>query len=196
MKRRFPSRRLLATASALVVAALGAPAAAGEIPKDPKGQKGISPYNEILAQGRRMLQQKDLPGAVTTFQEAARREPQQMLAHVLLAQVLAVKGDLDAALGATEEAQRKVGTEDLQAKLLILRAVLLERKQDWEKAKEAWSAYSVFLTAHPAVAGFRATADERKKRIDEHLKIEKDYEVVKQRIQQEAIERAKQAGGG
>jgi hypothetical protein len=72
-------------------------------------------------------------------------------------------------------------------------ADLRERQKDWQKAKDAWSAYNAYLTSHPQAKGYAATGEERIKRIDQRMKDEKDYAAVKERIKKREEERLKEA---
>src|SRR5262249_44940519 len=74
--------------------------------------------------------------------------------------------------------------DDIHAKLLFVIADLRERQGKLEDAKRAWGEYAQFVTAHPEVKGYTATATERKKMIDQHAEVAKKSEAVKQRIEQ------------
>src|ERR1044071_1742302 len=50
-----------------------------EIKRDPEGKRGISPYMELIAKGEASFVARDLPGAVSTFQEAVKLDPDKML---------------------------------------------------------------------------------------------------------------------
>ncbi len=183
---------------------------AKKIRRDPKGQTGISPYNEELAKGREAFTGKDLDGAVAAFQRAINLEPGKMLAYVLMAQAQQAKSNLEAALQATKDGGTKQGTEGVQAKMLFGRSDLLEQQantapgadnapgssldalaQKWATVKEAWTAYGAFLTGHPKVPNYQATAGERQKQVDARVKREKDYGAVRILIQNNEKERAK-----
>src|SRR5207244_6203304 len=82
-------------------------------------------------------------------------------------------------------AMRIVGArDDLHAKILFVIADLRERQGKWTDAKKAWDEYAQFLTAHPTVKGYTATATERTKVVDTHVDLETKYAAVKQRIEQ------------
>jgi hypothetical protein len=133
-----------------------------------------------------------------------------MLAYVLMAQAQQAKTNLEAALQATEDGGTKQGTEGVQAKMLFGRSDLLEQKantapgsdnapgsaldamaQKWATVKEAWAAYGAFLTGHPKVPNYQATADERQTKVDARVKREKDYGAVRALIVANEKERAK-----
>lgn len=198
-------RALMILALALAGAAVATPAVAqgskpsGEIHRDPKG---VSPYHQELAKGRKAVQAKNLDGAASAFESAIAKDPTQMHGYLLLAQVHLAKGDLDGALETAEKGRSKAGSDDVKSKLLFLRSDLLERKHNsapgadnapgspldaiakkWEEAKVGWADYSAFLTSLSGGAeDHRASAEERVKRIEDRVKRDNDYAAVRKRI--------------
>ncbi len=174
--------------------AAAAPPTSGKQPRrDPEGKTGVSPYTENVVKGQNAFVARDFPGAVTAFQDAIKTDPQQMLGFYLMGEAQLEAGKPEEAEAAWTTGLSKKGPEDLNAKLLFALADLKERQKNWQGAKDAWSAYSTFLTGHPNAKGFAATADERQKRIDQRIKDEKDYGVVKERIKKREDERLKEA---
>ena len=175
--------------------------------RDPAGIKGISPYNEILAKGRKLYQNKDYDGAIASFEEAVKLDPKNMYAYELIAQVQVLKGDVEAAKKTLAEARDKDGTDPVKAKGLFFGADFSERaipgipskptlealQPVVELAKQAWDAYAAFVAEHTKAPDYRASATERKKRLDGRIEIEKAYVPVKQRIADRAKERAAEA---
>ena len=47
--------------------------------------------------------------------------------------------------------------------------------------KEGWSAYSAFVTEHTRAPNYSASADDRKQKVDDRVKREKDYGEVRGR---------------
>ncbi|MBK8252183.1 MAG: tetratricopeptide repeat protein [Polyangiaceae bacterium] len=183
-----------ATASAKPASSTASTAAPSTGPrKDPEGRKGLSPYTEAVVRGQNSFVARDFAGAVTAFQDAIKTDPQQMLGFYLLGEAQLEAGKPEEAEAAWTTGLSKKGTDDLNAKLLFLMADLRERQKDWTKAKDAWAAYAAFLTGHPQVKGYAATAEERQKRIDQRVKDEKDYAAVKERIKKREEERLKEA---
>jgi hypothetical protein len=205
----------LVTWSAALIVALGAAdaRAAGSKPgtpdadgirRDPAGQKGISPYNEQLAKGRKAFEAKDLDGAIAAFQQAIAQDGQPMLGHILLAQTQWAKGDRAAAAATIQGARQSAGTEPQQSKLLFLDAEVAERtaedkvdgpedtpEDSWKAPKEAWSGYASFVAGHTAALDYRASSTERDKQIEARIKREKDYAIVRKRIADNAKKRGK-----
>jgi predicted Zn-dependent protease len=192
--------------SSLVVAALALgnasalaegpkPAAAGskEIRRDPEGKRGISPYAEAIARGEGAYVARDLPGAITAFQDAIKLDTEKMLGFLRLGEAQLESGKPDEADSTWATALGKKGTDDLNAKLLFVIADLRERQHKWQAAKDAWASYSAFLQNHTKVVGYPATATERTKQADRRMKDEVDYGAVKDRIAKCELERTKEA---
>lgn len=162
--------------------------------KDPQGKMGISPYMEFINKGEASFIARDFNGAVVQFQEAIKADGQKMLAFYRM-------GEAQLAAGKPEEADAiwtaglsKEGTPTLKARLLFCLADLKERQKKWDGAKEAWGKYAQFLKDNAQDAkGYAMTPEERIKVIDRHVKDEKDYAVVKERIKTRQAEREKEA---
>lgn len=181
-----------------------------EIRRDPQGTKGISPYLEEIAKGRTAFQKEDLAAAIAAFDGAIAKDPERLLGYLLKAQAQLAKDDLDGALATAAAGRTKNGTEAEQSKMLFLSAELDERKANtkpgeenvvsaleqlklkWESVKDAWSRYATFLAEHPAAPDYKASAEERKAKIDARVKRDADYAQVKKRVADNAAEREKQ----
>jgi hypothetical protein len=179
----------------------------GEVRRDPKGVKGISPYREHLAKARTAFANGDKNGALKALDAAIAEDGARMMAYVLKAQVQLSNGDLAGAIDITKQAKNKRGNERQTSKLLFLSADLEERnaappsteekksklsealRSTWEKVKENWTTYATYLTTHTAVPNYSATATERKKQVDARVKREEDYGAVAERIKKNQEER-------
>lgn len=170
-----------------------APAKKNEVKKDPENKRGISPYMETIVKGQAAYVARDIPGAITAFQDAIKLDTEQMLGFYRLAEAQMESGKLDDAEATLQTAVSKRGPDDLKAKVLFLTAELRERQKRWQPAKDAWAAYSAFLAGNSKAHGFPATAVERTKQIDKRMKDEIDYGAVKQRIQKRQAELQKEA---
>lgn len=60
-------------------------------------------------------------------------------------------------------------------------SMLEKLSQAWEEVKGAWNAYVALLDAQPVDPGYKATADERKTKVDDRVKRDKDFAEVKKR---------------
>ena len=179
-------------------AAVKADSGKKEVKKDPEGKRGISPYMEAMSKGEAAFVARDLPGAVSAFQEAIKLDAEKTLGFYRLGEAMLESGKLDDADATWQTALGKKGTDDLNAKVLFVIADLRERQKKWQACKDAWAAYAAFLQSHPKALGYPATAIERQKQAERRMKDEVDYGTVKERIakrqaekEAEAIENAK-----
>ena len=198
MRASFALSSLVVAAMALGNASASAEtpktaAGAKEIRRDPEGKRGISPYAEAIAKGEGAYVARDLPGAITAFQDAIKLDAEKMLGFFRLGEALLETGKPDEADSTWTTALGKKGTDDLNAKLLFVIADLRERQRKWQATKDAWAAYSAFLQNHTKVTGYPATATERTKQADRRIKDEVDYGAVKDRIAKREAERTKEA---
>ena len=170
-----------------------------EVRRDPKGQKGISPYMEKLSEGRTASGEGKHDEAITAFDAAMKEDPDKLVPYLLKAQSLLAKGELDAAIEAAASGRQKQGTAAERSKLLFLSADLDERKKNsppgrdnepsmleklsraWDEVKSSWSAYTALLDAQPVEPAFEGTADERKTKVDDRVKRDEDFAKVKER---------------
>ena len=163
------------------------------VPKDPENLRGISPYEEKVAHGKELAAQKDWAGAAAVFEEVIVMSPEDARGYLLLAQA---KRDSDV-LEIVEKGRSKKGTEPVEAKLMFVRAELLERKASltptvattgdfgemlktvWDQSVQAWGAYSAYVSTHTRAPDYTRTADARRKAIGERSAREQQYRVVR-----------------
>jgi hypothetical protein len=177
------------------------------IQRDPAGVRGMSPYNEALAKGRKAVEANEIDKAISAYQEAIQVDPKAAVGYHLLAQMQIAKGDSEAAAKTLKDARDKDGTEAEQSKVLMLTAILVEQKVPGtpskptleallptvEEAKQAWQGFVAYVAGHPKALDYRATGTERNKQLDLRVEREKAYIPVKQRIADNAKERAEEA---
>jgi tetratricopeptide (TPR) repeat protein len=172
-------------------------AAKGEVRRDPRGMKGLSPFWESLKKGDDLYVARDFDGAITAYREAIAKEPQNALGHYRMGEAQLAKGDMQEAEASWVSALRFVGTNaTLKAKIMFVLADLRERQKQYDDANERWTAYEQFAKQNPAAKTYPASATERKKRVDAWKKMLEDYTAVKKRIEQrfkEADEKAKKS---
>lgn len=188
-----PAAATAKPAAAPAKPAAAAPSVPKQVLKDPENKRGISPYMEAVVRGQRAFVARDIPGAVTAFQDAIKIDTEQALAFYRLGEAQLESGKPDEAEIAWNNALKKPGSEDQHAKVLFAIADLHERQKKWASAKEAWSAYAAYLQAHAKVIGYPAVSIERTKVIDRHVKDEIDYAAVKERIAKRQAEREAEA---
>ncbi len=184
------------------------------VPRDVRGVQGISPFWEQIKQGDNAYIARSFDQALESYKAAIAALPHDPIGHLRVAEVHLQKGQLPEAEQALVAALRFVGTDIGQkAKIFFLLAEVRERKLAVDEAIASWTAYeklqsevkppeTAVVTSEkgtkakpPApVRIFGDTAVERKKRLEEHKKLEAEYASVKERIAQrlkEADERAK-----
>lgn len=161
--------------------------------RDPEGIRGISPYMEAIKKGEDAYVARDFQGAVAAFQEAIKLDVQKMLGYYRIGEAQLALNNMVEAEAQWQSALTRTGPDDLKAKVLFVLADLRERQGKLVEAKEAWNAYSTFLTANPKALGYPATAVERQKMIDRRMKDEKDYGEVKERTKRREAEKLKEA---
>ncbi len=152
---------------------------------DPDNITAISQFMETVGKGTEKYNAKDYPGAIDIYKKAIQLNPRQALGPYLLGEAYLATANLGEAEAAFKTA------EDLNdPKLPLVRSHVLfaladcyEREQKWELARSAWQAYTEHATklgpdggAHPQSGAARIKA------IDEALKQDKAYEIVRQRI--------------
>ncbi len=152
---------------------------------DPENVTAISQFMEMVGKGNEKYNAKDYPGAVDTFRKAIQMNPRHPLGSYLLGEAQLASGNLGEA-----EAAFKAAEEQNDPKLPLVRSHVLfaiadcyEREKKWELARTAWQAY----TEHAAKLGTDGGAHPqsgaaRIKAVDDWLKLDKQYEIVRQRI--------------
>lgn len=163
------------------------------VPKDPDNVRGISPYEEIIARGKARAKEKDWAGAAAAFEEAIAAKPDEARGYLLLAQA---KRDSDV-MSIVEQGRSKKGSEATEAKLLFVRAELLERKASltpvaatgddlgaqlktvWETSKQGWSTYTAYVSTNTRAPSYLETAEARRKAIGEREEREQKFAVVR-----------------
>lgn len=188
-------------------------AKANDIRRDAKGASGISPAMEAIAEGRGAYVRKDYGSAARSFEKAAKEETNKALAHYLLAQTKLTLGDAAAALRALKSASENKPQAVLAAKILFLEAEIYERRANegnaatgsslrealvtkWEAARDAWTAYAVYLRVNTSLPDHKASAVERKLQISARQKRDRDYGAVRTRTEENAKKRAAKAKKG
>jgi TolA-binding protein len=170
-------------------------AAAGTPPETagarPSSAAPASPYKAALAKGHAAYLARDFPGAMSSYKEAIAQDGTDPAAHYFLGQAQAASGSLVEADGSFAAGLRNAAKrDDWHGKLLFVVADLRERQGKWPEAKKGWEEYAQFLSTHPGVQGYPATATERAKAVDGRVDLETKYAPVKQRIEQRAQENA------
>lgn len=169
--------------------------AAGEVRRDPKGIKGISPFWESLKKGDDAFIARDIDGAIADYRDAITKEPQNALGHYRLGEAQLAKGDMKEAEASWGNALRFVGEDyTLKGKILFCIADLRERQKAYDDATDNWNNYEQLAKEHADATTYPDSAAKRKEVIATWKKLLVDYGAVKTRIEQrlkEADEKAK-----
>jgi hypothetical protein len=175
-------------ASSVAPAAPAAADAGGEKKHDPDNRTAIAEWMEKCVEGNKKFLAKDIPGALDLYRQAMQLAPKQPIPHYLFAEAELGGGNLVEAEQALKDAEASSSEKDpiTRGKILFLTADVMERQKKWVDAKTAWSAYSDFASKHGDAGAAPATPPARIQAIDDMLKQDKAYDVVRQRIADEA----------
>jgi hypothetical protein len=154
---------------------------------DPDNKTGIAQWMEKCVEGNKRFLSKDIPGALDLYREAIQLAPKQPIPKYLFAEGQIGAGNLVEAEQALKDAEAVSSEKDpvTRGKILFLSADVLERAKKWSDAKTAWSAYADFASKHGDAGVAPTTPPARVQAIDDMLKQDKAYEVVRQRIADE-----------
>lgn len=186
----------LGVASVSLGVALAAPPAARTAPKgksaadagdryDPENITAISQAMETLVKGNEKYNAKDYTGAIDVYKKAIQLNPRLSLAHYVLGEAYLATNNLSEAEAAFKAAEELNDPKQplIRSHVLFAVADCYEREKKWEQARTAWQAY----TEHAAKLGndggaFPQSGAARIKAVDDYLKLDKQYEIVRQRI--------------
>lgn len=154
-----------------------------DVPRDPRGIKGISPVWEEIATGDAAIVAHDVDMALKHYEAAVKADGRSAIAHYRLGEARKAKGQLSEAQASYETAV-KVGDHeaDVKAKALFALAALAERENKLSDARSLWKRYQEHVEKHGEIKAFPASASERLKRLDAQEQLSRDYALVKDRI--------------
>jgi tetratricopeptide (TPR) repeat protein len=141
-------------------------------------------YKEACTQGNTKYAAHDFPGAIEAYRRAIELDPKNPLAHYLLGEAQLAAGSFTEADAAWNRAALESSDKDapLRAKVLFVLADLRERQKKWEDARAAWQVYLDWAAKYPTAGVAPASGQARQQAIDAMVKLDKSYEVVRQRI--------------
>lgn len=138
---------------------------------------------DTVVSGNAKFIARDFPGAIETYKKAIALAPQNPLGHYLLGEAMVQTGNLTEAEAAFTQADNTADkTPQVKAKVLFCIADLKERQKKWDDAKAAWQKYADWAQSHGDAGAMPQTAAARIAAIDEAVKQDKAYDVVRQRI--------------
>ncbi len=151
--------------------------------RDPKGIKGISPYQEAIVKGDRAFVARDFDGAIAAYRDAIQKDPQNALGHYRVGAAQLAKADQKEAEAAFVAGLRFVGKDGtLKAKLIFALADLRERQKNNDEAIERWKEYSKNAETEREAITYPASASERVQRNEAWKKLLADAAEVRTRI--------------
>jgi hypothetical protein len=158
---------------------------------DPNNLTSLSSYMELCVAGSAKYEAHDMPAAIDAYKRAILLAPKNPYGHYLMGEAQLGTGNVKEAetewklaLDLTDEK-----TANVRGKVLFVLADLKERQRKWDEAKAAWQAYAEFAAKHADAGVYPQTASSRQQSIDDMLRQDKLYEVVRQRIAAEAAEK-------
>jgi tetratricopeptide (TPR) repeat protein len=166
------------------VPSAGSGSDAGASRHDPDNKMGLAEWMDKCIQGNAKYLAHDIPGAIDLYRQAIQLAPKRPLPHYLLAEAeLGANnfGEADVALTDADQASDE-RDPNTRGKILFLVADTREREKKWDEARAAWTAYGEFAAKHADAGVTPATPPARIQAIDDMLKQDKAYEVVRQRI--------------
>ncbi|MBX3185935.1 MAG: tetratricopeptide repeat protein [Labilithrix sp.] len=163
----------------------GAPGAPGESRYDPDNITAISQAMETLVKGIEKYNAKDYTTAIDTFKKGIQLNPRHPLGHYLLGEAYLATSNLPEAEAAFKAAEEVSDSKNplLRSHVLFAVADVYERQKKWEQASKAWQVYIEHAAKlGPDGGGFPQSGAARLKAVDEAIKLDKQYEIVRQRI--------------
>jgi tetratricopeptide (TPR) repeat protein len=149
---------------------------------DPNNVTGLSEAVEIVSKGNEKFVNKDVQGAIDAYRRAIQLAPKNPLGHYMLGVGLLAAGNAqEAEISFKQAVDVGESAPGIKARALFALADLKERQKKWEEAKSAWQAYADYVSKH-ADAGYADTASTKLQSLDDMLKQDKAYDVVRERI--------------
>jgi len=181
-----PAAVLVPIAAARGDGAAAAPAASGSAATkhDPDNKTGLADWMDRCVQGNAKFMAKDIPGAIDLYRQAIQLAPKRPLPRYLLGEAQMASLNLADAEGTLKEALDLSDDRDpnVRGKILFVTADLREREKKWDEAKVAWQAYGEYASKHSDAGMTPSTPPARIQAIDDMIKQDRAYEIVRQRI--------------
>lgn len=151
---------------------------------DPDNKTHISKFMETIVAANAKATSRDFPGATELYRKAIQLAPSNPLGHYLLAEVQLVQGNVSEAEASLNQADN-VGEKapNIKIKVLFVLADVKEQQKKWDDARAAWKRYTDYTASHDAgVIAFPSSAAARIQAMDDMLKQDRAYDVVRERI--------------
>ena len=160
-----------------------APSAAADR-RDPDNITGLSMFMETALKGNAQYLAKDYQGAIDTYRQAMTLAPKNPLGPYLMGEAQLATNNLPEAEASFVQAESLSDNRNAQLRSHILFCVanVKEARKKTDEAKVAWQAYTEHASKFADGGGFPATGTARMQVIDDLLKLNKAYEIVRERI--------------
>lgn len=152
----------------------------------------------LVGKGNEKYAAKDYPAAIDLYRKAIQLSPKNAFGPYLLGEAHLATNNLaeaEAAFKAAAEISYAKTPPLVRSNILFAVADCYEREKKWVEARAAWQTY----TEHAAKLGIDGGAHPqsgvaRLKAIDDYMKLDKDYAIVRQRIAAEKSDAGSDAG--
>jgi tetratricopeptide (TPR) repeat protein len=150
---------------------------------DPDNVTALSKFMEVCIQGNGKYVARDFAGAIDLYRQATQLAPKNPLGHYLLGEAQLAAGNVGEADASFTTASNEANDKNrgLRAKILFCLADVKERQKKWDEAKATWKSYIEYAQKLDGGA-FPASGTARIQAIDDMLKQDKAYDIVRQRI--------------
>jgi tetratricopeptide (TPR) repeat protein len=157
------------------------------VKRDPDNKTSLAEWMDRCLKGNAKYLARDIAGAIDLYRQAILLAPKRPLPHYLLAEAELGAGNLPEAETALSDAEQTSDDRDpnVRGKILFVIADVKEREKKWDDARAAWKVYADYAAKHTDAGMTPATPPARIQAIDDMLKQDKAYDVVRQRISDE-----------
>jgi tetratricopeptide (TPR) repeat protein len=160
-----------------------AAATQGEKRSDADNRTGLSKFMEICIQGNGKYLAREFPAAIDLYRQAIQLQPKNPLGPYLLGEAQLAAGNVGEAEASFTQASNVADDRNrgLRAKILFCLADVKERQKKWDEAKATWKSYVDYAQKVDGGA-FPTSGTARIQAIEDMLKQDKAYDIVRQRI--------------
>lgn len=164
--------------------------ASSEPRRDPDNITGLSMFMEGTLKGNAQYLAKDYQGAIDTYRQAMTLAPKNPLGPYLLGEAQLATNNLSEAEASFAQAESLSDNRNpqLRSHILFCVASTKELRKKLDEAKIAWQAYNEHASKFADAGGFPQSATARIQVIDDIVKLNKSYEIVRQRIAAEKVD--------
>jgi tetratricopeptide (TPR) repeat protein len=168
----------------------GAAPVSSEPKRDPDNVAGLSMFMEGTLKGNAQYLAKDYQGAIDTYRQAMTMAPKNSLGPYLLGEAQLATNNLAEAEASFAQAESLSDNRNpqLRSHILFCIASTKELRKKFDDARIAWQAYNEHASKFADAGGFPQSATARVQVIDDIVKLNKAYEIVRQRIAAEKVD--------